>query len=157
MVYHNKAMNNCTDYFRRVAFACTLICFSGCGSDVPFDIVPVSGKVTYDDGSLIPADEVTVIFNPVDPKSIGQMSAPGGRTNLEVSDGTFKSVTSHRPNDGLVMGAHKVVVIASKNNAQGRPTNGNLVSSKYRKSATTPLEVEVTSSGQFLELKVSKP
>jgi hypothetical protein len=38
---------------------------AGCGtSEMPFDIVPVHGKVTYDDGSLIPADSILVAFNP---------------------------------------------------------------------------------------------
>jgi hypothetical protein len=133
-----------------------LVSCSGCGSDVPFGIVPVHGKVTYEDGSLVPADEMMVIFNPVDPPRKGKMVAPGGRTSVDVADGTFKSVTSHRPNDGVVLGKHKVVVIASKKGPNGRLGSGNLVATKYRKTATTPVEVDVSSSSQFLEIKVSK-
>ncbi len=128
----------------------SLLFFSGCGSDVPFGIVPVHGTVTYEDGSLIPADEITIIFNPVNPPREGKMVAPGGRTSVDVSDGTFKSVTSYRPNDGVVLGRHKVVIISSKKGS------GALVAAIYRKSSTTPLEVEVSASGQFLEIKVSK-
>ncbi len=129
-----------------------LLVFSGCGSDVPFGIVPVHGTVTYEDGSLIPADEIQIIFNPIDPPREGKMVAPGGRTKVVVSDGSFKSVTSHRPNDGVVVGRHKVVVIASKKS----PSKGKLVAAKFSRTATTTLEVEITSSDQFLELKVSK-
>lgn len=149
-------MNFSRSYFCLLILNLGLISSLGCGSDVPFDIVPVHGKLTYEDGSLIPADDITVIFNPVDPPRDGKMVAPGGRTNLNVADGTFSSVTSYRPNDGVLLGQHKIVVIASKNNASGRPGSGNLIAAKYRKQATTPLEMEITSADQFLEIKVSK-
>jgi len=137
-----------------VSIASASLLAAGCGSDVPFGIVPVHGKVTYEDGSLIPASSLTVIFTPINPPREGKMTAPGGRTEADVTDGSFESVTSHRPYDGVLVGRHKVVVIASGKGASGK---GGLVGPEYSKSSTTPIEVEVASSGQFLEIKVSKP
>ncbi len=126
---------------------CLIILAAGCGSDVPFDIVPVSGKITYADGSLIPADNIEVIFSPIDPPREGNMVAPGGRTSVNVEDGTFDQVNSHRIGDGLLKGRHKVSVIANK---------PGLLAKDYRSSSKTPLEVEITSKNQSLELKVDK-
>jgi hypothetical protein len=61
----------------------------GCGSGNPFDIVPVHGKLTYDDGSLIPAESILVTFNPIGVERREKLVAPGGQTYLNVSDGTY--------------------------------------------------------------------
>ncbi|MEO2046068.1 MAG: hypothetical protein ABGX16_05785 [Pirellulales bacterium] len=127
----------------------------GCGSDMPFDLVPVQGKVTYEDGSLIQTDSILVTFNPVNPKREGKMIAPGGQTYANVVDGTFAGVSSRRPNDGLVLGRHQVVVVSFASGREG-PIPTDAVPRKYHKMRTTPLEVEVTSSNQFLEIQVSK-
>jgi hypothetical protein len=127
----------------------------GCGSSTPFDIVPVHGKVVYEDGSLIPADSILVTFNPINPEK-SKMVPPGGQTTVNVQDGTFSNVSSHRANDGLALGRHKVVVVAFKNNPGKNPSPSGVVPAKYNKMATTPLEVNVESSGQLLEIKVSK-
>jgi hypothetical protein len=128
----------------------------GCNRDMPFDVVPVQGKVTYDDGSLIPADSILVTFNPIRSEPKTKITPPGGQTNVNVQDGTFSAVSSHRANDGLVVGRHKVVVVSFKKGPNGNPAPSDAVPAKYRKASTTPLEVEVDSSNQFLELKVSK-
>jgi hypothetical protein len=123
---------------------------------VPFDLVPVHGKVSYEDGSLIAADSILVTFEPVldGPKS--NIAPPGGQTNVNVQDGTFAAVSSHRANDGLVVGRHKVVVVAFKKNASGSTAPSNSVPAIYRNMSTTPLEIEVDSPDQNIEIKVSK-
>ena len=128
----------------------------GCGENVPFDIVPVNGKVTYEDGSLIPANSLLVTFNPVRTGEKGKLAPPGGQTNVNVQDGTFSSVSSHRANDGLAVGKHKVVIVSFKKGPQGAPTPSAAVPAIYRQESSTPLEVDVNSSNQFLELKVRK-
>ena len=128
----------------------------GCNRDMPFDLVPVKGKVTYEDGSLIPADSILVTFNPISSEPKAKVVPPGGQTNINVQDGTFSAVSSHRANDGLVVGRHKVVVVSFKKGANGNPAPSDAVPAIYRKVATTPLEVEVDSNNQFLELKLSK-
>jgi hypothetical protein len=128
----------------------------GCGGSVPFDIVPVSGKVTYEDGSLIPASSMLVTFNPIRTGEKSKVAPPGGQTNVNVQDGTFSSVSSHRANDGLAVGKHKVVIVSFKKGPQGGSSPSADVPAIYRKESSTPLEVDVNSSNQFLELKVRK-
>jgi hypothetical protein len=123
---------------------------------MPFDVVPVNGKVTYEDGSLIKAGSILVTFNPVDVPRKGKMAAPGGQTYVNVEDGTFAGVTSRRQDDGVVLGRHQVVVVSFETGPTGMPVPSNAVPAKYRKTATTPLEVEVTSPDQFIDLKISK-
>src|SRR5262249_10725638 len=97
-----------------------LAAISGCGSKVPFEIVPVHGKVVYEDASLIPADSILVTFNPILKGEKGKTVAPGGQTNLNVQDGTFSDVSSHRPHDGVVLGRHKVVVVSFEKGPDGK-------------------------------------
>jgi hypothetical protein len=84
------------------------------------------------------------------------MAAPGGQTNVNVQDGTFSAVSSHRANDGLAVGRHKVVVVSFKKGPDGKKGPSAAVPAVYRSESSTPLEVDVASSDQFLELKISK-
>jgi hypothetical protein len=127
---------------------------SGCNSDMPFDVVPVQGKVTYEDGSLIKADSILVTFNPVKSEEHGKLVPPGGQTYLNVQDGTFSAVSSRRANDGVVAGRHKVVVVSFKNRSGGNPVPTDAVPADYRKVSTTPLEIDVDSDTEFIDLKV---
>jgi hypothetical protein len=128
----------------------------GCGSDVPFDFVPVHGKVTYEDGSRIEADSILVTFNPILTEEKGRMVPPGGQTQVNVQDGTFSAVSSHRKDDGVAVGRHKVVVVSFKKGANGTTAPSTAVPPAYRNVSSTPLEVEVQSHDQFLDLKVRK-
>ncbi|MEX2172016.1 MAG: hypothetical protein WD851_22030 [Pirellulales bacterium] len=149
-------MNNRSDVRFSSALILGLSSMLGCGSDMPFDVVSVHGKVTYDDGSLIQADSIHVTFNPIDADRKGKIVPPGGQTDINVQDGTFSAVSSHRANDGLVVGRHKVVVVAFKKGTDGNSVPTPAVPAIYRQVTTTPLEVEVDSPNQILELKVSK-
>ena len=135
--------------------AATVAC-GGCGSDMPFDLVPVSGKVTYEDGSLIAADRILLTFNPAAAPT-GPMTAPGGTAQVNVADGTFAAVTTRRTNDGIVPGRYRVAVVPFGKDAKGNPRPTAAVDAKYQKESTTPLEIEVDSADQFIEIKVSKP
>lgn len=143
-------------YFLIAVLLFCLAATYGCGSNVPFDFVPVQGKVTYDDGSLIKADSVLVMFSPIAADPTAKMVPPGGQTYANVADGTFSAISSYRPNDGLAVGRHKVVVISFKNGPNGNPAPSPAVPEIYRKTTTTPLEIEVNSPNQNIELKVSK-
>jgi hypothetical protein len=149
-------MNTCSN----VRFSSALIaglsifaCMMGCGSNVPFDFVPVHGKVTYEDGSRIEADSILVTFNPIISGEKGKTVPPGGQASVNVQDGTFSAVSSHRANDGVAVGRHKVVIVSFK---KGSSAPSPAVPPIYRKESSTPLEVEVESPDQFLDLKVSR-
>jgi hypothetical protein len=124
---------------------------AGCSSDSPYDLVQVNGSVKYEDGSLIPADTIMLKFEPqaapIDAKTHPRKAY--GRVN--VADGTFDTVTTHKYGDGIVAGKHKVLVIPTTND--GSLTA--LVAEEYRNPSTTPVEIDT--SRQPVEIRVKKP
>jgi len=112
---------------------------SGCGDSAPFDIIPVTGKVTYEDGSLISAPRVVVMFTPqIDP--IDEKTYPKqGSAEVTVKDGTFSDMTTWKYGDGAIVGPHKVTV--ESYDEMESPTNH--VPQIYRSPDTTPLTAEV--------------
>jgi hypothetical protein len=124
---------------------------AGCARDNPFDLVKVSGTLTYDDGTLIPADMIILKFEPLATPLDTKTHPPIGMSYVNVSDGTFDVVTSHKYADGLVPGKHRVLVAATT--ASGDSTK--LVPAEYLDSGRTPLVVDTAQSP--FRLLVRKP
>lgn len=127
------------------------VCLAGCGSNDPFDYTQVHGKVTYADGTPIPAATLRLTFVPLASSIDKRTHARPGVAEVNVDDGTFSTVTSHRYGDGLVPGIHKVTVVAL--DANQTPTTA--VPDEYSSEATTPLQIET--SEQPLTILVRKP
>jgi hypothetical protein len=127
-----------------------LLLFAGCGGREPFHHVPVSGKITYEDGSLIPVDEIEVRFLPQAARVDAKTYPRPGEASVDKATGTFSSATTHKANDGLVQGKHKVILTSP-----GVPLPPSIVPPEYCDPTTTPLEVD-TANQPFL-LKVRKP
>jgi hypothetical protein len=135
----------------RLAIVLLSLATAGCGgTGSPFESVPVSGKVTYDDGSAIPVQGMKIYFHSLEPPKDGLHPRPA--TVGTDSEGRFSDVTTYKYADGLVLGKHKVTILAQKN-ATGQPP----IPEDYSLPERTPLTVEVTDSGQVLEIKVPKP
>jgi hypothetical protein len=134
-----------------VVVAIGVASFVGCGQSDPFEHSQVSGKVTYDDGSLIPAERIVVTFLPQVEAIDAKTHARPGQADVNVADGTFSEATTYERGDGVVAGKHKVLVQAL--DALGTPTAQ--VPPEYGDAAQTPLEYD-TSSGS-LEIKIRKP
>lgn len=138
-----------------VAALAAVVLFTGCWQSEPFSHAQVKGKVTYEDGSPIPFHHMRVIFTPLtkplDPKTFPR---PGEAylTQKDNADGSFSRVTSHKPEDGLVVGKHKVHVIPLDENDSPMT---KLVHPDYMDSKTTPIEVDT--AVQPFEIKVKKP
>jgi hypothetical protein len=134
-----------------LASALTLAAVSGCGSSKPYPVQKVSGKITYEDGSLIPAQIIRLVFvpqtPPVDPKTPPKM----GRTEVDVKSGSFSDATTFVRADGIIRGEHKVFVQCIVNGVQSR----KLIPQEYASAEKTPLKVK-TSDSPF-DLKVPKP
>ena len=129
-----------------------LVLLTGC-SDTPYEIVPISGKVTYEDGSPIPAETVSVWFYPqADPLKPNVHARPG-QTALNPKDGTFALVSTVKYGDGVIMGKHKVTVKVGDESLTGAGSVPRI----YTDPATTPLEIEVTGRNQEVVLKIEKP
>ena len=138
--------------YRRWWFAPGLlgVLFSiGCGSDDPFNYHRVSGKVTYDDGSLIPAERITVTFYPQVERIDAKTHPRPGKAEVTVADGTFNQVTSHEHGDGVVRGKHKVTIAAL--DSQGRVSTA--IPLEYSHPKRTPLEVDSADSPYLFEIK----
>ncbi len=107
--------------------------------------------MTYDDGSLIPAEMIILKFEPLTKPLDAKTHPPSGMSYVNVEDGTFEVVTSHKYADGLVCAKHRVLVAATTKS--GKPTE--LVPSEYVDSERTPLLVD-TADTPF-QLVVRKP
>ena len=133
-----------------VVLATLLLAVAGC-SDGPFSYVPVSGKVTYEDGSPIPAASIKLVFKsmepPLDPKTRPRL----GQAGVNATDGTFSGVTSEKPSDGLVPGEHKVTVFVFGKDGQ----TSSAIPEEYTNGATTPLVIHTKDSP--LEILIPRP
>ena len=117
----------------------------GCKRE-PYACVPVSGKVTYEDGSLIPAERIRLIFVSQAPPANPKAYPRDGSAMVNVKTGTFDWATTYDRKDGLIAGEHKVLI-------QCEP--GGLVAKEYNDRKNTP--VTVNTSQLPFQLKVAKP
>lgn len=124
----------------------------GCRSSDPFSYVKVSGKVSFEDGSQIKAHRITVTFVPQMEPVEGLFYPRSGRAEVNVDDGTFHTVTSHKYGDGIVRGKHKVLIHTY--DEQNNPTD--LVALAFSSASTTPLLVDTAETTQF-HLVIAKP
>ncbi len=129
-----------------------LVLLAGC-SDTPYEIVPIHGKVTYEDGSLIPAETIFVNFYPQVESVNTKVHPRWGIAKLNSEDGTFAYVSTWKHADGVILGKHKVTVKV----ADESPTGAGSIPEIYADPATTPLEIEVTGRNQDVPLEIDKP
>jgi hypothetical protein len=134
-----------------VASALLVATIAGCGSGNPWDTVAVSGKVAYEDGTVVPAQSIRLFFAPQTPPADSKTYPRQGVADVSPTDGKFDSVTTYKYADGLITGKHKVVVVAF----DGGRNLSQKVPKEYTSVATTPLEIDTADSP--LEIKISKP
>ncbi|MDZ7616660.1 MAG: hypothetical protein U1E05_06630 [Patescibacteria group bacterium] len=128
-----------------------LVVLSGCNRQ-PYGTTAVRGKVTYEDGTLIPAPAMTIYFEPQQ-ESIDEKTFPRrGFAQVDVADGTFNRATTYEPGDGLIAGPHKVVIEVT---GEGGVPDYRFFPRAYSDAATTPLTIEVDGK-QELTLTVPK-
>jgi len=139
--------------FEIVSLICTglVASLAGCAKTEPFQYVQVSGQVCYEDGTLLPVKTLSLNFHPQVAAKDKNTHPRVGSATVDVRTGTFGSVTSHRQDDGLVKGKHKVTL-----HLPGRmPLPPDISSETYSSVESTPLEVD-TSTVPF-DLRVAKP
>ncbi len=128
---------------------------SGCGSGEKFSYVKVSGKVSYEDGSLIPADWMEIRFISQVPPPDAKTAPLRGIAEVDPKTGKFDVVTSHTYGDGLVPGEHKVLIQAVRGKFKTSSAVMDLVPPEYTDPEKTPLVVNTNQSP--FDLKVRKP
>lgn len=127
-------------FFSYLFLASVTLVAVGCGGNEPFDYTQVSGSVKYDDGTLIEAPAIEVTFYPqAEPKDEKTHPRPGVAI-VDPATGKFNSVTSHKPNDGVVPGLQKVTVQTFDESHM--PTD--ILPKEYTDVLTTPLTFDTT-------------
>lgn len=117
----------------------------------PYDLVDVSGKVTYEDGSLIPAGSIMLKFDPEAAQFDAKTHPRKGFALVNVGDGTFDYATTHKHADGLVAGKHKVLVVAYAEDGKAASVVPRSISGLTRR------RLKSIRSILPLEIKIKKP
>lgn len=126
---------------------------AGCGQGNPYGLVPITAKVTYDDGSVISGEIVEVTFYPqAAPLDAKTYPRPATAT-VNPSDGQVQGITTITTGDGVPLGKQKVTITSI--NGAGQPTGA--IPPAYADAEQTPLEIDVTSPNQHFDLRVAKP
>ncbi len=135
--------------FARLSLSLLVGCpFVGCdGGASPFAYVPVSGQVTYEDGTPI-KENIRLQFVSLDQPAVGASHARPALTTVN-AQGRFENVTSYKYGDGLVPGRHRVAILDAEENGK------LLVPQECTNVNTTPLKVDTATLP--LVIKVPKP
>jgi hypothetical protein len=115
--------------------------------------VPVSGKVTYEDGSPIPGPDLQIIFVPQTPPANPKEYPRRASGAVSPADGTFECLTTNEYGDGATVGPQKVLVESI--NEQGKPSGA--VPPEYSSVTQTPLKTDVSAGHGPYQFKIPKP
>ena len=134
----------------RLSLIASVFFASGCGSSTTYPIVPATGNVKYEDGTLIPAYRIQAKFISEAPPLDKKTHPRPGLGEVNVDDGSF-AVSTYDFEDGLIRGKHKVTVRSydEKNLPSGE------IPEVYASPDSSPLEVDA--SEYPFELRIQKP
>lgn len=118
----------------RIAAGLLLIPLIGCGADGPFQYIPVTGTVQYEDGTPMPAQGFQLNFFALDAPPVEGASPRPAIAHVD-ADGRFDCVTSYKHCDGLVPGRHRVAFVHAE--TEGKP----FVPAEYTSPVDSPLIV----------------
>ncbi len=124
----------------------------GCGSGQPYDLVPVSGQVTYEDGTLIAAERITLYFHPETPPRDAQTFPRPSSAEVEPTTGKFELATTDHYGDGIVTGRHRVTLIAR--GTENLPVD--IIPQRYMSHETTPIEVDAADAPFHFKIEHSQ-
>lgn len=120
------------------ALAAGAALFSGCGKPERLPTIPVSGKVTYEDGSLVPANGMELRL--LTPQKLIDEGYPVAATaRIDTRDGKFTEATTWEHGDGVMAGEHEVEVVRTGDEKDP----GGIQAKAYRGDRVWPKKVSV--------------
>ena len=126
-------------------FVLSSILLGGCGESTPYGLTKVSGTITYQDGTLIPAETLLLQFQPQAAAIDSKTHPRPGQSYVDTKTGKFEIITTYKYDDGLIRGDHKVVVVIPSREIEFRSLNKkdskSVVPKEFTSSKTTPLMV----------------
>lgn len=134
---------------RRLLVGAGILLASGCGSSNPYETVPARGTIKFADGSPIEAARIDVEFISQTPPVDAATHPRPGIAAVDPNTGEF-IVSTYAYGDGLIVGRHRVTVVAY--DEQRRPLKA--IGAEYRSPETSPLEIEA--DGAELELRIER-
>ena len=132
----------------RSAICFLVLAYLGCNRQ-PFDYVPVSGRITYEDGTALPVDGTLRLTFYSDAPPIDDKLHPRPGTAFPDQNGEFSKAMTMRPGDGLVPGTHQVTV-----GYMGRATKG-ILPDEYTLKGQSPIVVDT--AHQPFDIKIPRP
>jgi hypothetical protein len=137
--------------YLRIGIVILLVVIAGCGGKGPYRTTKISGTITYDDGSIIPAERIEIKFISQEPPLDGKTHPKIGLAEVNEADGSFNEVSTYEFADGLIQGKHKVAVMSL--DAMNLPTDA--IPEPFRSPDTSNLTVD---SAQIpFKLVIPKP
>jgi hypothetical protein len=127
--------------------AVVVMAAAGCDRS-PFAYAPISGRITYEDGTPLPTEGALRLTFYSDAPPVDGKFYPRPGSAMPDKDGNFVPMTM-RPGDGLVKGTHRVTVSYMERDTKG------LVPKEYTLKDKTPLVAD-TEQKPF-ELKIPRP
>lgn len=123
---------------------------AGCGTGSPFHYIAVSGGVAYEDGSLLPVEQLVLNFHSRIPDADAGRRPPTGTVLVDPRSGRFRTGRS-RDAGGVVAGQHRVTL-----HLPGRiPLPAAVAAEDYCDPTRTPIVVDT--NDQPLRIVVVKP
>lgn len=130
----------------KVLWVIPLLLVCGC-SKSGLDLVPLTGKVTYQNQNLTHGQVVLI--------PTGDTKGPPGSGQIQ-PDGTYSIVTAQKP--GAIVGTHKVTVICRRKpteaEVQALAVTPLLIPAQYAAETTTPLTVTIESGGSEYNIEL---
>ncbi len=127
--------------------ACGLLCLFLWGCDRgPFPQVKVTGTLSYEDGSVIPAERIRIWFQSQAPPIDASTHPRPASALVDPATGAFDGATTSKYLDGLVRGEHRVYIDI---------TPSNVIPQEYTSASTSPLRISTDKLP--LEIKIPKP
>jgi hypothetical protein len=115
-------------------------------------LAPVSGKLTYEDGGLIPGERIQIVFLPLVPEGETSDRDRPSIADVNVEKGTFKFASTYEEGDGVTVGMHRIMVTVLGPDGK---LNG-AVPGVFSNPKTTPLKIDIEDRKNWIHFQLPR-